>query len=443
MTPPAILLALLVPVAVRAQETPAAAPPLSLSIEQAIEKALEQSEDVRIGGERRERMEDTYVKVKGQAYPQIDGSLRWSHYADKPITVADFGGGPRKVEMMRAWELEAGATLSQVLWAFGKVSTAIDIARRAIDLEGLAQDATRNEVSFAAKQAYLTILLAQDTLAIAEESYQNALENQRALTSRMGGGRASRVDNVKMAADAQSRVPPKLEARRRHNSLMIAFKRLIGAEADAEVALTDAMSEEFPEQSRSELLERMTANEPSLRVARRRIGLNDEIVRLRKADNLPTLSALSRFRYYGNAEDPIPGSLYRDPSLLVGVQLSVPIWHGGTWRGALEEAERDRNISSFAYDKRRRDLGAELDSALSEYASAVGIYRAAQEALKLAEESYGISLSSFKAGKASQLQLNDAELQLTSAKLGAKRSLYDINLIMARIEKLAGPESGK
>jgi len=64
-----------------------------------------------------------------------------------------------------------------------------------------------------------------------------------------------------------------------------------------------------------------------------------------------------------------------------------------------------------------------------------------QQVLALAEKSYAIVLSSFRSGKASQTLLNDAELQLTAAKLRAKQSLFGINLLKARIEKLTAAEN--
>ncbi|MFH2201734.1 MAG: TolC family protein [Elusimicrobiota bacterium] len=420
---------------------PAHAQPLELTLPQAVARAVEHSEDVKIRGEKKDRLTHTYKKVRAQAYPQVYGSFNWSRYVDKPVQIADFGLGPQKLEMVREYELRTSATATQVLWAFGKVKTAIDIAHQAIGIEGLLHKATVNEIIYAAKQAYLTILLAQETLRIAEESHRNAIESQRALQIRVGQGRASRVDNIKMAADVESRVPSKLEAQSRLDSLSIGFKRLIGAPADAELRLADALTEEFPELSRDQLYGKMLDREPTLRAARRNITLNERILSLRRADYLPTLSAVANYSYYGNGPTRIPERKWMDPSFLWGLQLSVPLWGGGARLNAYREAESDRRVADLEYQKRRLDFAVALDTALSEYRSSIGVYRAEQAARELAEESYQIVLSSFRAGKASQALLNDAELQLTAAKVRTTQSLFGINLIKARIEKLTTAEN--
>ncbi|MFC1679500.1 TolC family protein [Elusimicrobiota bacterium] len=432
----ALLVAILLPCGASAQEIST----VTLSMSEAVERAIAHSEDVSITRERGDKLKGSYIKARSRALPQLLGTFRWSRYADKPVQIADFGAGPQEVEFMRAWEMDVSATLTQVLWAFGRVKTAIDAVKDAMDVERFSQETAKSEVAFATKRGYLTILLARDTLAIAEQSHQNALENQRAMTARIGGGRASRVDNVKMAVDVESRVPPKLEARSRLDSLMIAFRRLIGADRDVELALTDELAEEFPVFDRAELEGRMLEREPSLRAALRQVGLSDRLVRLRKSNYMPTLSAMAQYRYYGNDEQPVPEQLYFDPSWLLGIRLDLPIWGGGHKAGSVREASRDRNMADLAFHKRKRDLVVELDSALSEYRSVIGVYRANGEALKLAEESYGIAMSSFKAGRASQAQLNDAELQLTGAKLRTRQSLYNIHMILARIERLTSGE---
>jgi len=199
----------------------------------------------------------------------------------------------------------------------------------------------------AAKQAYLTVLLAQEALRVAEESHRNALENQKALTSRLGRGRGSRVDNIKMAADVEGRIPPKLEAKSRLDTLLIGFKRLIGAAPEAEVRLTDALTEVFPELSRESLLARMDEREPSLRAARKNISLNERILRLKRADYLPTLSALANYTYYGNGPTRIPERKWMDPTFLWGLQVSVPLWGGGAKWSAYQEALNDRKMADL------------------------------------------------------------------------------------------------
>jgi len=432
MTGAAAVLLLLMPALSLGAET------VTLSIEETVVRAQEASEDAAIGAARRKRTHDSYIRVRSAAFPQVWGDLGWRRFADVPEQVVDFGGGPQKVGFMQPWELESNLNLTQVLWSFGQVSQAVRGARHAMEAARLSEESLKSEVAFAAKRAYYALLLAREAAAIAEQSHRNALENQKALRGRVGGGRISRMDNVKMAADVESRVPQMLEARSRERSMLIAFRRMVGAGPEADIFLSDAMAEEFPELRPSEFRAAMLAREPSLLAAKEQVGLYEAIRAVRRGGFFPTVSALANYRYYGNAREALPGSGYMDPSLLIGLKMVVPIYGGGLKKGELLEAERDREIARLAYRKLRRDLEVRLDSAVSEHRSALGVYAAANQARTLAEESYSITLSSFKAGKASQAQLNDAELMLTGARLRALQARYDMHIILARIERLVG-----
>ncbi len=428
----AAVLCLLYQPSALAQET------ISLSVSQAIERAAQHSETVHISRETVKKLGNTYSKVRAQALPQVSGTIQWDRYIKTPVMTVDFGSGVQKIPVKQDWEIQTGATLTQVVWAFGKVSTAIDIARKALDIEESSSKARSNELACAVKQAYYTILYASKTLKTASGSHINALENQKALRSLLGGGRVSRADNVKMAADVESRVPPKLQALNRLDCLLIRFKNTIGAPDDARIILTDGLAEEFPVYSYEDLYSRMSEWEPELKMLRDDVHLNEHIIRLRKTDYFPTVSAVANYSYSGNSNDMFPRD-EMEPTFLAGLMFSIPLWDSGARRWTLREAENDRNTARLRYRRKLEDLDVALKTVLAGYRSSIKVYRANLKALELAGDSYQIALSGFKSGVASQSQLNDAELLLTTAGLRTTQSLYDINMNIAGIEKLATP----
>ncbi|MBD3272459.1 MAG: hypothetical protein GF384_08005, partial [Elusimicrobia bacterium] len=142
-----------------------------------------------------------------------------------------------------------------------------------------------------------------------------------------------------------------------------------------------------------------------------------------------------QYTYGGEGADAFPEDEL-DSTFFGGINLSVPIWSSGARRGAYREAISDQEIALLQYKQRKEELVAELSTVVEEYRAAIDIYKANKKTLQLADESYRIALSSFKAGSASQSQLNDAELQLTSTKRRTLESLFSVNLLLARIEKL-------
>ncbi|MFC1521364.1 TolC family protein [Elusimicrobiota bacterium] len=415
---------------------------MRLTLSQAVEKAVNHSKDIRISAQKVEKAKRAYKKIRTNAMPQVSGNVKWDKYIKSPVITVDFGAGVQNIPIKQDYEMQTSIALSQTITSFGRLSAAMDVARKAIDIQRLSADIARNEIVYAVKQAYYTILYAQEALGIAQDSHKNALDNQKALKSRVRAGRASRIDNVKMKADVHGRIPPKLEAGSRLDSLVISFKEIIGAPENAQIELVDALTREFPVYTQTDLRSRMMLKEPVLRTFKESILLSENRLRLRKKDYFPVLSALANYSYSGNSNDTFPRD-QMEPMFSVGLAFSIPLWDSGLRRHSYHEAASDLDIAKLKYSKRQESLDAALRSALSEYHWAVDIYKAGLKALEVAQQSYEITLSSFRSGSGSQSQLNDAELHLSASKIKTKQSLYEINILMARIEKLTAMEQGE
>ncbi|MFA7614223.1 MAG: TolC family protein, partial [Candidatus Caldatribacteriota bacterium] len=59
-----------------------------------------------------------------------------------------------------------------------------------------------------------------------------------------------------------------------------------------------------------------------------------------------------------------------------------------------------------------------------------------RRAITLADRSYKVALASFKNGNVSQLQLNDAEMLLTSNKISYAQNLLAMKMIELDLERL-------
>jgi outer membrane protein TolC len=411
----------------------------AINVDQAIRRALQTNEDIQISLEKIERMKNTYRKVRSEALPRVDGNFDWNKYFESPTLRVDMGGGTQEFSIKDDYEMIAGAQLNQIIFAFGKVSTAIEIAKQSIDIERLSYGVTKNELIFLVKKAYATILFAEKAVKIAKESYQNTLKNQKALNEKFKGGRVSRVDNVKMASDVENRIPVMLQAKNQLDSLRVSFRRLLQLPPNTEFKLTEVLTEEFPEYDGDGLEALMYSHEPSILALNENRARNEQLLKYYKAEYYPTLDGLANYQYGGNGPDTVPEN-DMDPTFYAGLQVRYPLWTSGARKGAVGEAEYDLNISQLELDKRKFGLKEELDATLSKYNSTKKVYEAALSARQLATDSYKITLSSFKAGAASQVQLNDAELQLTNAKLRALERLYDLNVFLARIDKLTAKE---
>ncbi|MFC2091272.1 TolC family protein [Elusimicrobiota bacterium] len=407
---------------------------LDLDIAASLDMAFKNSEDLNINRESLEKLDNMYREVRASIFPQVSGTLGVNRFIETPVMSVDLGEGMVSIPMASDWESSVDLQASQVLWAFGKVMNAIHLAEQYINLEKHSADITRNELTYAVKQLYYSMLLAQDMEGIATESYKNALRNKAALKGRYSGGRISNINNIKMEADISGRVPGMLAAKQSYELVEVAMRDILGVPEEKDIVLVQRFITEFPEFDYNDLRNSMRMREPVLMVFREKLNLAGTHIRLKKSSFYPTISGFLNYSYGGGDDKIIPDDM--DSEMVAGVMLSYDIWDSGKRKNSYRQALNNRNIAEFEYRKIARALGVELKSAVTEYRSLIKIYDANRHAVKLAGESYEIALSSFKSGAVSQTMLNDAELQLTGAKMQERTALYNINVLIAKIEKL-------
>jgi outer membrane protein len=404
---------------------------LQVSIEEAIDLALRKSEDLQIAKNDIDKMRYVYKEARSAIYPHIEGEITWAHYPEYP---------PVAAATTKDYSLGTGVTVSQVLWAFGRVSSAIRMADKYIAVSRLNEDIAKQEIVYHTKLSYYSVLLAERTLAIVKESYENARKNKSLLEKRTSSGRSSKADNIKMATDIASRIPEVNNAQATFDSAMRTFKILIGVEQAAPIALTDNFATHYQTCEVGDMKASLHENEPTLQALRKQIEADKDMIKLRRANFLPTISAFATWDYQGIGDTYEVRRDNLNHYVVAGVKVSVPIWAGGEKIAQLNQAKINKENDILQLQKTTKALGLKLENAVSEYHAYIDTLEANSKAVKLAQASFKMIQDLFESGQVSPADLNDAELQLTNQRLSMMLTLYNINTTAAEIERLAARE---
>ncbi|MGM0442324.1 MAG: TolC family protein [Elusimicrobiota bacterium] len=410
---------------------------IQLTVDEAVGLAIDNSEEILKTRLNEKRQKRKYKETKASIFPQVKGSFNWSRYIESPVLDMDLGPmGSREISLNEDWEMRFGLTASQVIFAFGKITNAIELAEKSMEMQKFTRKLSKNEISYATKRIFYSLLFAKDSLKIAEESYDNVLQNKEALKTKFKGGRISRTNNIKMEADVASRQPRILDLEERIAKLTVQFKDLLNLDDEENIVLKEKFTEDFPEFTFSELRDAMIHNSPSLNMSVMKLKLKETNKNLKKAQYFPTISGFLNYSFSGESSEPVVKEEYLNREVIAGLKLNYNFWEGGARRNALKGSEIDKDISEVDYRKKVNEMEVSLKSALKSYRKLIETYNTKKEVQRLSEESYQAMLSSFKSGLVSQTALNDAERQLTGAKIDALSTLYQINLTLAQIEKL-------
>lgn len=413
---------------------------LSLTLEKASELAILNNENMKISSLNYEKSIAKYKETRSLAYPKIRANIDWSNYVVAPVIRMDMpqelGGESIEAKIKQPYEMTLGATLTQPVWTFGKVSSAIDLAYHYKNSQIYLKDITRAQIDLQAKILYYSALYAKYLKIIFQESYKNTLKNKDALKRKFNNGRVSRFDNIKMSADVSARIPALSASEKTYKNSLITLNNFIGLNNNSLIELTDDFNKDFPKLDLDTLKTKMQNNEPSLKALKANIETNRTLAKYRKAEFYPDLGAFANYSYTGNSNKAFIGNEYLRNTFTLGLSLTGNIWDSGEIKNKFKQAQFDYEISELEYDLKKKNLNLELETALSDYLSLLETYKANINYEDLSKQTFEVSTSSFIAGKLTQMDLNDVELMYTGSKLNTINTLYNINITLATINKL-------
>lgn len=399
---------------------------LQIDLDEAIQRALDTSEELKIKDSEVMKTQGEYRERRSGLLPHINAQGLWSYTIDSPADV----------KLNDYYEL-GGVNASQVIWSFGKVMYAVNSAKKAVEASRFNREAGKQEVIYAAKLSYYSSLLARNALSITEKSYANALENKKLLGQRSYGGRSSKYEIIRMNAEVAARVPTVNEARTQYGASTETLKRLIDADSECTIVLTGDFKEGYDGLSYERLVAVMYEREPSLKSLAKNIESADAKVKGKYAAFFPTISAFTSLNYFGGSNE---RSFLNNDELgryaFAGFKVDIPIWEGGEKEAQLSQSKADKEIAVLRSRLVEKNLLLELKKAFLEYKQYKANLKANIEAVNLAEESFKQTQEMFASGQVTLTDLNDAELLLTNQRLNKEMTLFNINVTLARIEKL-------
>ena len=406
---------------------------LNVNIEQAIGMALQASEFYLMKENEIEKTDAQYKSTKSVIYPQINANVEWYRNIQYPS----------KSSSINNYFLDSGVSVDQLIWAFGRVSSAVSAVDKFLNISRLNKEITEQEVIYNAKLSYFNVLLADKIYQILKESYENANENKYILDEKFASGRPSKRDNIKMKADVAARIPLMNDAKSKANSAQETFKTLIGLNEEATVDLINEFKKKYIKLKGDDLKSNLYEREPTLKMLGKDVAMREDFIKIKQAGYYPEIYAFAKWNHKGIGDKYDIGSDNLENYGLAGLKVSVPLWTGGKTGQDLRIARIDSKNASLKLKETKEQLTLELNNAVSEYHEYIETLNANNDAVNLAEESFKMSRDLFTSGQVSLADLNDAELLLTNVRLAEEMTLFNINVTLAKIEKLTLPDKEK
>ena len=324
---------------------------------------------------------------------------------------------------------QAGLTLTQPIYTFGKIGNAVKSVKSAIKMAQSSRELTRREVRYAATDLYWTAKMTDEMVVLAQKDLKNAQTAKSKLTS---AGRANRSNLLKIESDIITKQVNLANVKFNRDTAHRMLKIMAGIDVNEELVLTDNFPTEFAALNAPEL-----KSTPQWEILDEQANMYERLARSQRANNYPTLAATASYTYSSMAGD--VGHLFDEKggqSAYWGVALQMPLFNGGLNRA-------NATVEAMNAEAARQDLAQAKKITTEQYNTAVNQYDMLRDNLEslvkardLAQKTYDLSQNRFASGQTSAVELADVSAGLYSLDVSVLQMKYNILMSAETVKKL-------
>ncbi|MFP3859835.1 MAG: TolC family protein [Bacteroidales bacterium] len=453
-----IILLFVIPCYTHAQESEDT---LKLTMEEALNKALEYNTDIRNARLDVKIADKKVWETTAQGLPQISGSSSYNNnlslatqlfpnFIEPTIMQILMEQGvidqqpipePEKIEVQFGSQHTFGANVevSQLVFS-GPYIVGLQASKVYKSLAKEQEDMTELNVKANIMNTYHSILLTRENLEILRGNLENLYKTLKDTKVMHENGFAEETDVDQIQINVTSLENNLKSTERQMESLKNLLKVQMGIDLNVPVELTQSLDYIIAEEN----LEPTYGNEFNPRenvnyqLTQTEVELSELDLKREKSNYLPSISA-----FYSYSQDAMRDEFnvfdFDEPwyeSSVLGFQLNIPIFSSFERRSKVQQAELNLEKSKNKLENTRKTMKNNFIQARNNYLTALESHESNEKNKELAKKVYNQTTKKYKEGMATSMELtqaNDKYLQMESAYINSLVELLEAKVELEKI----------
>ena len=431
---------LLAPMRVSAQAPPLPRVDGSLTMDQAVDLALQRSLRVKAAGADAQTMESMRREAQAPFWPQLSAN---GYYVDQrmaPNVYTSAGSTmARNYQVFNNdWNRDANVTAMYPLFSGGRDYYAYRAASRRADAGREMLRGTEVDVAMQARLDYVAALREAENVRVTEELLREVDERLRVARQMFESGRIPRYYLLRDETERANALQMQAMARSRAEQAVIALKTTLGIDLASAVTLVDRLEVTGAGVSVEDGIREARERHPELRAAGKQREAAESEVRAAYGNYWPQVSlsymydwAWSKSRAW---ESQAEGTRMRGDGVegySVGVVVTLPIFDGFMRENALNTAKSRVERARQGEGLVRQQIAKDVNQAALMLTAAEQSVEASRKGVEQAEEEARVIRERFESGRGIQLEVLDAQLTRTRARFNAVNALAEYQTALA------------
>jgi outer membrane protein len=323
----------------------------------------------------------------------------------------------------------AGISFNQPIYTFGKVGTAIDVAKNFNKSAKASYTRNMQTLQLGALDMFFRTIMAQKAGDIAEQSLARKKELNSFLERNFQNGSGSKAQVLKTRADVADQIAQTIIAKRDAKVARMNLNAMMGRELTDSTALDTVGSFEkmigTPAPSPEDAVRTALAERTDIKSIKFLAQSNKGGAKIFKAMYLPTIGATGSAGYSRlDSDSPLIGKNNTNPNWSLGLGAQWTLFDGFANSAKAAQYMSDANKLEIIASTMEKMVEIEVRSAILECSAADSNLISSREMLNAATETYDLTNNNFKQGSGQFADLQLADETLQQAELGTFNAKY-------------------
>ena len=366
--------------------------------------------------------------------PQVTGTATYTRI--DPVVKLPFNGEVLQFAPNNNYDFHL--TAQYLLFDFGKNDATVKVAESQVQT---AQDnitVARRDLAFNAAQVYYNILFMRESIRVQDQQIASLQAHRNEMNKRVQAGVSTRFDVTTTDVRITQAQSTRLDLQNQLRNQQVQLARLLHKPAQADIPVKGRLSyAPQPVDLEAEVTKAGT-NRPEVKLARDAENTAALQARLIEKGNMPSLGAGVQA---GGKNGYILPDIDRIRFNTVGVvQLSVPIYDGGRNKKQRVEAEANARAAVARTADTQEQIRADVRLAVNNLDFSQARHANAQQQVAQATEALGKARARYRYGVGQNLDVLDAETQLSQARLALVQAEYSYTLGQYQLRRATGEQ---
>jgi outer membrane protein len=406
-----------------------------LTLENAIDVALHHHPAIT---EYKERSLSTRAQIgisRANLLPQVSSTSSYYYGNSVPSSSLNIpsGFGPLGISQGNVSDFMVHSfQVNQLLFDFGKTLGQIGQSKALYDVSKMDLANIRQQVALDVKTAFFGYLAAERGVMVSED---NLKLNEDLLGQAQGFyqvGAKAKIDVTTAEANLYTARSDLITARNNVKIARVNLMTAMGLKSWPYEGLSYNLDIRTKIPGLNDAKEKALEDRPEYQKNKFQQKADQQAIRTAKSGFFPTL--------YSQGLQNTQGKPYGDMrgTWSLSLNASVPIFEGLATKYALQQAQANLRATQSNAEVLRQDINKQVEQSYFNVQAAAEKTRATEKGAEAAKENWDLAQGRYKAGVGSIIEVTDAQVKFFNAELSYIRSVYDLKVAEAQLEKAVG-----